>query len=127
MDLRRHSLGYNHPRTGCRVDSKEPVTILMPAYNADRTIAESIYSVLAQTYPHWELIVLDDGSTDRTAEICSTIADKNPRIKLVHLDHGGVCKSSNYGLRVSSTNLVARLDSDDIWHPTKLEKQVNFL
>jgi len=99
----------------------------MPAYNAEATIADSITSLIAQTYRDWRLTVLDDGSTDRTAEICSALARKDSRIKLVQLEHQGLCNALNHGLRIAETPLVGRLDSDDLCQPTRLEKQIGFL
>ena len=107
--------------------SNNTVTMLMPAYNSADTIAESISCLLAQTYPDWELLVLDDGSTDNTVEIVSSFGRRDGRIKVIQLNHGGVCKASNTGLQMATTELVGRLDSDDLCHPTRLEKQVKFL
>jgi glycosyltransferase involved in cell wall biosynthesis len=103
------------------------ITMLMPAYNAEATIAESISSLQAQTYTDWELLVLDDGSSDRTAEICSAMAAGDPRIKVIRLEHQGLCGVLNYGLRTAKTRLIGRLDSDDICGPIRLEKQLKFL
>ena len=101
--------------------------MLMPAYNSAETIRESICCLLAQTYPDWELLVLDDGSSDNTVEIASGFARRDGRIRVVQLDHGGFCKTCNTGLQMATTELIGRLDSDDTCHPTRLEKQVKFL
>jgi glycosyltransferase involved in cell wall biosynthesis len=99
----------------------------MPAYNAEETIAEAMASLVSQTYRAWELLVLDDGSTDRTAEICSALAREDSRIRLVQLEHQGLVNVLNYGLRMAETPLIGRLDADDVSYPTRLEKQINFL
>ena len=95
----------------------------MPAYNAEKYIAASIESVLAQTYSDWELIVVDDGSTDRTATIVQEFVKRDPRIKYVFQENGRLGKARNTGIRNSTGTLVAFLDSDDLWMPTKLEAQ----
>lgn len=96
----------------------------MPAYNAERYIADSIRSVLAQTYEKWELIVVDDGSTDRTGAIVRELASHESRIKYVYQTNGRLGKARNNGILNSSGRLLAFLDSDDLWLPQKLELQV---
>jgi teichuronic acid biosynthesis glycosyltransferase TuaG len=103
------------------------ISIVMPAYNADRYIAESINSACAQTHTDWELIVVDDGSTDDTAEVVRELAATDDRIKYVRQDNGGQASARNTGLRNASGDLVAFLDADDLWFPTKLELQVQAL
>jgi len=99
------------------------VSIIMPAYNAEKYIAASIESVLAQTYSAWELTVVDDGSTDRTATVVQEFVRRDPRIKYVFQENGRLGKARNTGVRNSTGPLVAFLDSDDLWMPTKLEAQ----
>ena len=98
----------------------------MPSYNTASYIADSINSVIAQTYPYWELIIIDDCSTDRSEEIISSFHDerivflKNPK-------NSGAAVARNYGLREAKGRYIAFLDSDDIWAPDKLEKQLAFM
>ncbi len=103
------------------------VSIVMPAYNAAATIAESIDSARRQTYPHWELLVVDDGSTDATREIVATfLADS--RIRLIQgPGRGGAANARNIGLDAARGDYVAFLDSDDLWVEDKLERQVAFM
>lgn len=97
----------------------------MPAYNAEKTIARSIESVLAQTLTAFELIVVDDVSTDGTREIVSAYAQRDPRIRLVpQAANGGVAAARNAGLDKATGEYIAFLDSDDGWHPRKLELQI---
>ena len=103
--------------------SNHLVSIIMPAYNAEKYIADSIRSVLAQTYSNWELIVVDDGSTDRTATIVQEFVDREPRIKYIFQENGRLGKARNTGLLNARGSLIAFLDSDDLWEATKLEAQ----
>lgn len=95
----------------------------MPAYNAGKYIADSIRSVLAQTYSDWELIVVDDGSTDDTASVVQRFASDDQRIKYFFQENGRLGKARNTGISKASGSLIAFLDSDDLWLETKLELQ----
>ena len=101
------------------------VSIIMPAYNAEATIGESIQSVLAQTYTQWELVVVDDCSTDNTVQIVSDYSKRYPNIRLLQQPHNaGVSAARNRGIDNSVGDYLAFLDSDDLWHPDKLAKQL---
>ena len=102
------------------------VSIIMPSYNTASYIKESIQSVLNQTYTNWELIIVDDCSTDETDEVINTITDS--RIKYFkNKENSGAAMSRNKALREARGQWVAFLDSDDLWMPNKLEKQINFM
>ena len=104
------------------------VSVIMPSYNAERYIAESISSVLNQTYPHWELLITDDCSTDNTVAIARSFAEQDSRIKLkVAEHHSGIANTRNQSLLRMQGRFVAFLDNDDLWVPEKLEKQVRFM
>jgi glycosyltransferase involved in cell wall biosynthesis len=103
------------------------VSVIMPAYNSEQYIAESIQSVLAQTYENWELLVVDDGSTDNTGDIVNRFATTEFRIKYIFQQNGRQAKARNTGIEKSSGTLIAFLDSDDLWLPDKLERQVTTL
>jgi len=100
------------------------VSIIMPAYNAEKYIADSIKSVLAQTYSNWELIVVDDGSTDGTAAVVQEFAGRDNRIRYIFQENGRLGKARNTGIRNAAGSLIAFLDSDDLWVETKLEVQL---
>jgi glycosyltransferase involved in cell wall biosynthesis len=99
----------------------------MPAYNAEKYIADSIQSVLDQTYSNWELVVVDDGSTDKTAHITEQFLASDNRIKYVFQENGRLGKARNTGIENSTGSLIAFLDSDDLWLPEKLQRQVQAL
>jgi len=104
------------------------VSIIMPAYNAEKYITQSIDSVLNQTYENFELLVVNDASTDGTAEIIRDLAAKDGRVKLLQNTHGkGVAGGINTGLKNAKGKYIARADADDINRPYRLEKQVAFL
>lgn len=103
----------------------ELVSIIMPAYQSEATIEESIRSVLAQTYTLWELIVVDDGSTDYTSAIVNRLATTDERIRLITLERNqGVSAARNHAVNSSNGKWIAFLDSDDVWLPNKLERQL---
>ena len=99
------------------------VSVIMPAYNAEKTILNSISSVLSQSYEHWELIVIDDCSTDKTLDIVNGVSDGRVKV-VVNRVNSGVAKSRNTGISIAKGQYIAFLDSDDLWYTNKLEKQV---
>lgn len=104
------------------------VSIIMPCYNAERYVAQSIESVLAQTYRNWELLITDDGSTDKSVEVVSKYCTKDDRINiLVPDEHQGIARTRNMSIARARGKFVAFLDNDDLWKPEKLEKQINFM
>lgn len=103
----------------------ELVSIMMPAYNAEEYIEQAIDSVLVQTYADWELIVVNDGSTDRTADILEGYTDT--RIKVIHQENGGESVARNTALENMSGSLVAYLDADDAYLPQHLELTTAYL
>ncbi len=106
--------------------STPEISVVIPAYNVSKYIADSITSVLNQSYPNWELIAVDDGSTDNTAEIISGfLTDK--RIKLIKQPNKGVSAARNAGIRAAAGNYITFLDADDYYLPTNLEEKHNLL
>jgi glycosyltransferase involved in cell wall biosynthesis len=99
------------------------ITVVMPVWNGESYLREAMESILAQTFRGFEFLIVDDGSTDATAEILVEYAASDPRIRVVRLDHGGIVRALNQGVAEAQTEWVARMDSDDISHPTRLEKQ----
>ena len=104
------------------------VSVIMPVYNGARFIKDSILSILNQTYTDWELIIVNDGSTDKTADIIDKYARSEPRIRVFHLDKNqGVSAASNFAVEQSTGEYITRLDSDDIAFPERLQVQVDFM
>jgi glycosyltransferase involved in cell wall biosynthesis len=120
----------HYPESGHRVAARpEPrplISIIMPVYNREQTIGAAIASVQAQTYPAWELIVIDDGSTDRTPEVVAQY-ESDPRIRRCSQKHAGHCAARNHGLAESRGEIIAYLDSDNTWYPRYLERVASAL
>lgn len=98
------------------------ISVIVPAYNAQNTILETIASVRSQTFTDFELIVVDDGSSDRTLQLLQTIAD--PRLKVVSSENSGVSVARNRGISLATGKYIAFIDADDLWTPDKLELQL---
>lgn len=104
------------------------VSIIIPAYNASKTILSTLNSVKSQTYQDFEIIIVDDGSTDNTVSIIEKFSIENSylNLTLIKKKNEGVSKARNVALKCAKGNLIAFLDSDDEWLPIKLERQVHF-
>lgn len=98
------------------------VSIIIPTYNREKTIKRSVESVLQQTWDNIEVIVVDDGSTDKTKSIISQIQDK--RLKYYKIKNSGACAARNYGIKRANGQYIAFQDSDDYWYENKIEKQI---
>lgn len=107
--------------------SFEPlVSVIMPAYNCERFIEAAITSVVNQTYDNWELIIIDDGSTDSTCSIAESFSNEDKRIRIVKNPiNMGVAKTRNRGFDLANGDYIALLDSDDLWCNDKLDKQID--
>ena len=103
------------------------VSIIMPSYNTAKYISESIKSVQAQTHTNWELIIVDDCSTDNTDEIISEFLSDSRIRYIKNEQNSGAAVSRNRALREAKGKWIAFLDSDDLWLPDKLEKQIRFM
>lgn len=103
------------------------VSVIMPAYNVERYVEEALRSALTQTFPDLEVLVVDDGSTDRTADVVRPIAAVDSRVRLIQQENRGLAGARNTALRAARAPLLALLDSDDVWLPEFLEQQVTIL
>lgn len=102
------------------------ISIIMPSWNTGNLIAESIQSVIAQTYTNWELLIVDDCSTDHTDEVVASFHDNRIRY-FKNEQNCGAALTRNKALREANGEWIAFLDSDDLWEPTKLERQIAFM
>ena len=103
------------------------VSVIMPSYNTAKYIAESIESIMNQTYPYWELIIVDDCSTDNTDSVVENYLSDTRIRYLKNEKNSGAAISRNYALREAKGKWIAFLDSDDVWLPEKLETQIAFM
>jgi glycosyltransferase involved in cell wall biosynthesis len=103
------------------------ISVVLPAYNAQRFILKSVNSVLSQTFADFECIIIDDGSTDRTASMIGSLARRDPRVKQLAVPHGGIVAALNAGVTVARGEFIARMDADDVCLPARFARQVEFL
>jgi glycosyltransferase involved in cell wall biosynthesis len=100
------------------------VTVVVPAYNAEATLAETLESALAQTCRDLEVVVVNDGSSDQTTAIAKAYAARDPRLRLIEQPNGGVARARNTGIAAARGAYIAPLDADDLWRPDKLDRQL---
>ena len=101
------------------------VSVIVPAFNAEKTLAETLRSVAEQTHENLEIIIVDDGSTDDTGAIAARFCQTAPRARLIRKKNGGVASARNAGIEVAAGRWLAPIDADDLWRPTKIEKQLS--
>ena len=103
------------------------ISVVMPVYNAERYVADAINSILAQTYPHFEFIIVDDGSTDGSTGIVREFAARDARIRPIFAEHGGAYRSRNTGIAAAQGELIAYMDADDVTLPDRFARQVEWM
>lgn len=104
------------------------ISIIIPLYNGSRYISQTIESIICQTYTDWEIVVVNDGSTDNSLDIINKIAEKIPdKITILTIPNSGISTARNIGVSSSKGQYIAFIDQDDIWIASKLEKQVKFM
>lgn len=103
------------------------VSIITPLYNGERFVAQTIESVLAQTYPYWEMLIINDGSTDNSGQIALQYAEHDNRIQVITQHNAGSAAARNNGIRRANGRYIALLDADDLWEPNFLEAQISLL
>jgi glycosyltransferase involved in cell wall biosynthesis len=110
------------------IEGEEPrCSIVIPVYNAVKTITRTLDSIISQTMPHFECILVDDGSTDTTRNVLRRYADKDSRFRLYSRPHGGIVPTLNYGIEQASCGIIVRMDADDMMTPDRLERQLAFM
>lgn len=100
------------------------ISVIVPVYNAESYLADCIESILAQSYTEFELLLIDDGSKDKSGIICDSYADKDPRVRVIHKENGGVSSARNLGLSIASGEYIAFVDSDDWVEEKFFEKAI---
>ncbi len=106
---------------------EELVSIITPMYNGVKYVGETIDSVISQTYPNWEMIVIDDGSKDNGPSVVKAYAEKDKRIRLLSQANAGSAAARNNGIRQAKGRYIALLDADDLWDSNFLESQLNLM
>ncbi|MBY5454959.1 glycosyltransferase family 2 protein [Rhizobium beringeri] len=103
------------------------ITVVIPAYNAENTLAETLQSVSSQSYDKLEILVVDDGSRDSTFELASDYGLTDRRVRVLRQENGGVARARNRGIQEARGPYIAPVDADDTWHPSKIELQLQAL
>jgi len=112
---------------GTRSNEEPRITVLMPVYQAERYLEEAVESILAQSFDDFELLALDDGSTDASPRILEALADRDDRIRVRRSEHVGLVSRLNQGLAEARGEFIARMDADDVSHPERFERQLAYL
>ncbi len=108
------------------MELENKISVILPVYNSQEFLSQSINSILNQTYKNFELIIIDDGSTDNSKEICKNFSKKDNRIIFIDDDHKGLTASLNKALEIAKGKFIARQDADDVSLPERFEKQINW-
>ena len=101
------------------------LSVIVPVYNTEKYLGDCIDSILAQSYDDFEIILVDDGSTDKSGTICDEYAERNNRVKVIHQENGGVTNARKTGVRNACGTYFSFLDSDDWIHPEMFERMVD--
>jgi len=110
-----------------QIMNRPSISVLLPVYNGSRYLEEALLSIMAQTFLDWECVVMDDGSTDGSADLAEKAAVGDSRIKVMRRGHSGLVETLNAGLAVCRAPLVARMDADDVSLPERLGKQFAYM
>jgi len=122
------SLGYiQRQMRDLKMNNGQTVSVLMACFNGEHWIEKAIVSVVDQSHPIDEFVIVDDGSTDNSVDIVRRWADKDKRFKVIRKDNTGLADSLNVGIRACSCDWIARIDVDDLWHQDRLKKQIEVL
>ena len=103
------------------------VSVIVPVYNAEKYLKQTLLSIQNQTFRDFEVLLVDDGSTDQSGQICDEWSRKDNRFKVIHQQNHGVAAARNAGIRAAQGEFIAFLDADDLWLPEKLKRQITFM
>lgn len=109
------------------MDKNDVVSIIVPVYNAEKFLEKTLISIQNQTFRDFEVLLVDDGSTDQSGQICDEWSRKDSRFKAIHQQNHGVAAARNAGIRAAQGEFIAFLDADDLWLPEKLKRQITFM
>ena len=110
------------------MENQPLISVIMPCYNMEAFVADSIRSVIGQSYPNWELLITDDASTDGTVDILKAFCEQDQRILIEAKErNSGIADTRNRCIQRAQGRFLAFLDADDLWHPDKLERQLRFM
>lgn len=109
------------------MENNNLVSIVIPVYNAECYLEETAGSLVSQSYSEWEVLWIDDGSTDKSPELLDALASKEPRFRVFHIENSGAALARNRGVSEAEGRYLAFLDADDLWEPDKLEKELEYL
>jgi len=112
---------------GTRSNEEPRISVLMPVFQAERYLEEAVESILAQSFDDFELLALDDGSTDASPRILEALAGRDDRVRVRRAEHAGLVSQLNQGLAEARGEFIARMDADDISHPERFERQLAYL
>ena len=112
---------------GTTSNTQPRISVLMPVYQAERYLEEAVESILAQSFDDFELLALDDGSTDASPRILEALAGRDDRIRVRRAEHTGLVSQLNQGLAEARGEFIARMDADDVSHPARFERQLAYL
>jgi len=100
------------------------ISVIMPVYNAEAFLHRSIDSVINQVYQNWELLIVDDGSSDRSVEVCRAYEQQDERIRLLCNQHGGTARTRNTAIDQAQGEYIAFIDADDVYHPQYMQSMI---
>ncbi len=104
------------------MENKPKISVIVPVYNVEEYLNRCVESILDQTFEDFELILIDDGSSDNSGSLCDEFAKNNSNIKVLHLENGGPARARNKGIEIATGEYIGFADSDDYCHPNQFEK-----
>lgn len=118
---------FSSSKTGTNFGASPRVSVVMPVHNAERFVEAAVASVMASSFVDWELLAINDGSTDNSVARINAAAGNDPRVRIITVPHGGVANARNAALNEARGELIANLDADDLMFPNRLQQQVSYL
>jgi glycosyltransferase involved in cell wall biosynthesis len=120
-------MGHNDTQSDATLSCQIPLSVVMPVFNAEPYLSAALESVLSQTFSRFEVITIDDGSTDQSAHILERFAREDSRIRVISISRCGLARALNIGMRAANGEFIARMDADDICLPDRFQQQLTFM